>query len=142
MKTTVTRYTAFAVCYRVPPSHRLDSKRVSPCGNKASRDGLQLLLGIKHHRSCDIAQPRSLQPRVVLGGRLPFSNLNFETPSDFLIVRGAVLGGGSLFKRFSHIPGDTNQRSRRDSGERGPYSNDISPMISKHDEHMARKPIG
>lgn len=108
-----------------------------PLREKASQDGLQLLLGIKLNGSCEIAQPRSLQPRAVLGGRLPFSNLNFETPSDFLIVRGAVRGVGSLFKRFSHIPGDTNQPSRRDSGERGPCSNDISPMISKHDEQIS-----
>lgn len=117
MKTTVTRYTAFAVCYRVPPSHRLDSKRLAPCGNKASRDGLQLLLGIKHHRSCDIAQPRSLQPRVVLGGRLPFSNLNFETPSDFLIVRGAVRGGGFSFQKIQ--PYSWGHKSAEQEGQWG-----------------------
>lgn len=103
MKTTVTRYATFVVCYRVPSSYRLDSKRVTPCGNKAW-DGLQLLLGIKHNRSCEITKLRSLQPQAAPGGRFPFSNLNFEIPSDFLIVRGAARGGGSLYKRFSHIP--------------------------------------
>lgn len=108
MKTTVTRYAAFVVCYRVSSSYRLESKRVTPCGNKASRDGLQLLLGIKHNRSCEITKLRSLQPQAVLGGRLPFSNLNFEIPSDFLIVRGAVRGEGrgvSLQKIQPYSPG-------------------------------------
>lgn len=31
IKTTVTHYAAFVVCYRVPSSYRLDSKRVTPC---------------------------------------------------------------------------------------------------------------
>lgn len=104
MKTTVTRYAAFVVCYRVPSSYRLDSKRVTPCGNKAW-DGLQLLLGIKHNRSCEITKLRSLQPQAVPGGRFSFSNLNFEIPSDFLIVRGAARGGVSLQKIQPYSPG-------------------------------------
>lgn len=34
MKTRVTRYTAFAICCRVPSSYRLDSKRATPCGKR------------------------------------------------------------------------------------------------------------
>lgn len=78
MKTTVSSYTALAICNRVPSSYTLPRKRSTHCRNKAVWDRLQLLLGIKHIGSCEITKIRSLQPQAVLGGMLPFSNLNFK----------------------------------------------------------------
>jgi hypothetical protein len=75
-----------------------DSKRSTHRGNKAVWDGLQLLLEIKHHRSCEITKLKSLQPLAVLGGMLAFSSLNFKkTPNDFLIFRK----GRDLFSKGS-----------------------------------------